>query len=171
MRYIQFLIILLMFGQQSALAKPACVADIKASKPYGKAEMNKLFFHVYDAEFWSDANGWSMKEPNALHLTYHVDIDSDDFVERSLEELDRNPNVSKSELSEFAKILPKLMPNVVEGDSITAAYLPENGLQFCHNNKPTGAIKDVKMATDFLKIWLGENTSEPDMRKKLLRLP
>jgi hypothetical protein len=170
MKYIKLFTILLIFFNNQALAQPSCIKGINAAAPYGKAELYKLFFHVYDAEFWSDAGRFDIKQPNALHLTYHVDIDSEDFVERSLDELKRNPSVTKQELNNFAKTLPKLMPNVVEGDSITAAFTVENGLQFCHNNKPLGAIKDVKMAEDFLKIWLGETTSEPTMRKKLLRL-
>jgi hypothetical protein len=155
----------------NAFSAPQCGGvEINSVKPLGVATLNKLLWHVYDGEFWSDAKGWKMDSPHALHLKYFADIESEDFVERSLEELQRNPKVDEKMLARFKSELPPLMPSVVEGDSITAAYSPKTGLVFCHNGKQTGVISDAKMAEAFLGIWLGANTTEPEMRKKLLNL-
>ena len=155
----------------ASFAAPKCGGvEINSEKPLGTATLNKLFWHVYDAEFWSDVKGWSMDSPHALHLKYFADIESEDFVERSLEELQRNPKVNEKMLARFKSELPPLMPNVVEGDSITAAYSPEKGLVFCHNGKQTGVMSDTNMAEAFLGIWLSANTTELEMRKKLLNL-
>jgi hypothetical protein len=165
------MILLALWGNMALAAPPACIAKhIKAITPHGTATLNKFIFHVYDAEFWTDGKGWDERAPYGLHLTYGVEIESEDFVERSLEELQRNPAVTKAMLGSFAKQLPPLMPNVVKGDSITAVRLANGGAIFCHNGKPTGELKDAAMAQAFFGIWLGEYTSEPRLRKELLKL-
>ena len=170
------ILLMLLLISNAAVAAPSCVSkEITSQKPFGVAEMHKLFFHVYDAEFWNDGppsknNGWSMSRPHALHLKYFVDIDGADFVKRTLEELKQNPKVNAEMMQNFKQQLPPLMTNVREGDSITASYEPKQGLIFCHNNNRLGIMRDANMAEAFMGIWLGTYTTEPDMRKKLLRL-
>ncbi len=171
-KYILMLCCFLIFYTANiANSAPPCIASVvKSSKPQGTATLNKLLFHVYDVEFWSDSPKWNMNSPHALHLTYFVDIDGEDFVERSLEELQHNKNVDAVMLEDFKRILPPLLPNVVEGDNISAVYRPNMGLFFCHNGKSTGVLRNAEMEQAFMGIWLGESTSEPDIRKKLLKL-
>jgi hypothetical protein len=166
------LVMLTSFGGTASASKPpACIANyVKATAPYGTATLNKLVFHVYDAQFWTDGKGWDKDAPYGLNLTYGVEIESKDFVERSLEELKHDPKVTQAMLAQFAKQLPPLMPNVAKGDSITAVSLPGGGAIFCHNGKPTGELKDAAMAQAFFGIWLGEHTSEPRLRNELLKL-
>lgn len=172
MKKIIFAAFLLIFQFNNAFASPKCINDVvKAKSAYGNADLHKYFFHVYDASYWTDSNGWNMQQSSALHLKYFVDIDGEDFVERTVKELKNNPKADATMLAKFKQQLPPLMPNVVEGDTITAAYnATEQKLTFCHNNKVKGAINDKDMAEAFMGIWLGKYSSEPSMRKKLLRL-
>jgi hypothetical protein len=151
-------------------APPPCAAQvISAVKPYGTASLHKLFFHVYDAAFWTDdANGWNMATPHALHLTYHVSIEKEDLVERTLEELDRNPAVTPAMRAAFGRELPSLYAEINDGDTITAVAIPSKGITFCHNGQVKGVLKDAAMAKPFMGIWLGDTSSEADLRDGLL---
>jgi hypothetical protein len=154
----------------SPVTKPACIAKaLKARKPYGTATLNKLFFHVYDAEFWTDGKGLQDSKPYALHLTYQVSIEKQDFLDRTMKELKRQPEVSKKMLEEFRTQLKGIYPDVKDGDSITALHVPKGGVQFCFNGKPIGQLKNEALVKPFFGIWLGKNTSEPKVRDQLLK--
>jgi hypothetical protein len=51
-----------------------------------------------------------------------------------------------------------------------AIHRPSEGLEFLHNGKSTGTIRDVLLARRFLDIWLSTSTSAPQMRQDLLTL-
>jgi hypothetical protein len=158
------------FWFQASASPPLCAAQvIRAAKPYGTASLHKLFFHVYDAQFWTDdVKGWNMATPHALHLTYDVEIEKADLVERTLEELDRNPAVTPAMRGAYAKELPSLYAEIKKGDTITAVSIPRKGIIFCHNGQVRGVLKDVALAKPFMGIWLGSTSSEPELRDGLL---
>jgi hypothetical protein len=162
--------LLLTFSTPLFAAPPPCAGNsIHASAPYGKASLHKFFFHVYDAEFWTDdKGGWNMATPHALFLTYHVSIEKADLVERTLQELERNKAVTESMRAAYMHELPSLFTDVKEGESITALYQPDTGVTFCHNGIVTGVLKDMTLAKPFMGIWLGAFTSEPALRDGLL---
>ena len=161
---------ILMLCPLIASAKPMLINDhIKAINPAGKASLHKFLFHVYDAEFWSDTPGWSMDTPYALDLKYFVSIDKDDFLSRTIKELRRNPEVTDAMLEEYERKLGYIYPDVEKGDTITALYVPNEGLVFSHNNNTLGWIRDVKLVKPFMGIWLGKHTSEPSLRDALLK--
>lgn len=158
----------------SALAaeKPAEIAStIKAESPMGEAGLDKLVFHVYDASLWTDASTWSMRQPFALSLKYGMRFDSDDFVDRTLEEMEKSSSASEAQREAYKPLLGKVFPAVKKGDHITALYTPGKGTSFFHNGKPTGSISNAaqpQFAEHFFAIWLSPKSSEPDLRNKLL---
>jgi Chalcone isomerase-like len=150
-------------------AAPACVGKaVSASKPLGKASLHKLVFHVYDGEFWTDAKSWDMSEPHALHLTYFVNLDPNDLTEQTIEEVSRDPSVTEDMKEEYNEILPTLYPDVKKGETITALYQPKKGITFCHNGKVKGVMTNLALSKPFMGIWLGQYSSEPELRDKLL---
>ena len=162
--------LLVLFCSISAHAEVPCTGNvIHAAHPYGKAALHKLLFHVYDAEFWTDdPHGWNMSTPHALYLVYHVSIEKADLVERTIEELHRNKAVTAAMIATYKKKLPLLFTDVQRGESITALYQPNTGVTFCHDGKVTGVLEDPALAEPFMGIWLGKDTSEPDLRDALL---
>jgi Chalcone isomerase-like len=174
--YALSLLMMLAAGHAHAATLPACAVsqNISAQQPYGTASLHKLFFHVYDATLWVDdaqKKQFNWQDANAhfaLNLTYHVDIDAEDFLERTLEELDRQPDVTAAMKAEFKKQLTPLYPDVLDGDSITAVRDSKEGLILCHQGKVRGAITDAAMVRAFFAIWLGEHSSEPELRDTLL---
>lgn len=149
--------------------KPACLREtITAEQPYGTASLYKLIFHVYDAEFWTNGEGWDQRSAYGLHLEYGVDLTVEELLDSTREQLQRQPGVSKELRGNIVGQLRDIYPRVEEGDTITALYEPESGITFCHNGRKTGTITNPEMVRPFFAIWLGKHTSEPEMREELL---
>ena len=152
-----------------AHATPACVGNaISASKPLGTSSLHKFVFHVYDGEFWTDAKGWDMSKPHALHLKYFVNLDENDLTVQTVEEVSRDPSVTEAMKAEYRKILPTLYPYVKKGETITAFYQPDKGVTFCYNGKAKGVMTNLALAKPFMGIWLGKYSSELELRNALL---
>ena len=63
-----------------------------------------------------------------------------------------------------------IFPDVKNGTVLTAIFIPGKDTEFFENNRSIGAIKGDNFLRRFSDIWLGEKTSEPALRKKLLGL-
>jgi hypothetical protein len=166
------MLIVIMFASSAAQADiPACLKNtMESQQPYGTGALHRLWFHVYDAEFWSDGEGWDASAPYALHLTYFVEIEAKDFLDSTIEQLERQPEMTGALLQRYREVLAGIYPDVEKQDSITALYQPDaDAIQFCHNGQPVGRITDSELIRPFFAIWLGKHTSEPALRRKLLQ--
>lgn len=147
--------------------KPAFLSKhIKAVEPLGKATLRKLLIKVYDGELWADGE-WSYDKPFALSLHYDVNIDGEDLVERTFEEIERSSGEPASAWQHLSPQLSRCMPSVKAGDRITALYLPGKGAHFYFNDTASGTINDVEFAKLFFDIWLSPQTTEPAFRQAI----
>ena len=127
---------------------------------------------VYDADLWTDAETWSWDEPFALTLTYHMGFDSEELIERSIGEMLANSETGAMAAlneDEYRRTLASVLPDVVEGDRLTALYIPNKHLQFFHNGTLTGTSTDMAFAKAFLNIWLSEGSSNAAFSERLTR--
>jgi hypothetical protein len=147
-----------------AVASPA-TADWK---PVGNAEMHVLFWHAYDSKLSAQNGIFDAQKPYALENTYRMDFSKEDLIDRTFEEMKRHGEFAAKEEALWRKKLSELWPDVKENDRIRAYISPGKFVSFRVNGNKTGRIVDAKFATLFPAIWLGENTSEPAMRKQLL---
>ena len=170
MRRWALLLLFLIPVQAGATTRPPELSPvIHAAEPYGSGDMTWLRIPVYDASLWTDARNWSMESAFALTLDYHMSIKSNALVERTIEEMERQPGFD-AERRDYASELATVFPDVKDGDRITALYQPGEAVRFFHNAKYTGSMESKDFAQAFFGIWLGESTSEPEIRKKLLKL-
>jgi hypothetical protein len=155
-----------------ALASPNEVASvIHAGQPYGKGSYGVLVLTAYDAELWTDATQWSMAQPFALTLHYHMGFSTDDFVSRGIKEMKHvDPSLDDTTLKRFGEAMTKVFPPVKAGDTVTALYQPGMPVRIFHNGAATGEIADKDFANPFFGIWLSPNTSAPSLRDQLLHL-
>lgn len=129
--------------------------------------------HVYDAQLWaaSGRNDFDYKAtPNWLELRYARDFDGADIAEKSREEIEEQGQVDSSLLDGWEKTMAALFPDVKEGDSLSALYIPGQPAQFFHNGEPIGVMQDMALAKAFMGIWLDEKSSAPDLRRELIGL-
>jgi hypothetical protein len=156
----------------SAIASPPAEIDdqFTSEQPLGTGQLSWLMFDAYTAELWCDAGQWSYDVPFALRLKYEMDFSKADLIERTFKEMDAQQKLTATERKELTASLEASFPDVVENDTITAVYQPNGVTTFYHNGEETSTITDKYLSQRFFDIWLGEKTSEPKLRKKLLGL-
>jgi len=164
--------ILLLLATSPAFAqanKPQVIDKyIQANAPYGEGTMTRLFLKIYDASLWTDSPTWSMDSKFAFVIKYRMDIDGDDLVDRSIEEMQHESTLPEDKVIPYKEQLTKVFPDVKSGDTITALYDPKKGISFYHNDHVSGTIRDHDLAERFLLIWFSPKTSEPKLRQALL---
>lgn len=134
----------------------------------GQGDYKWLFLHVYEAKLWGEKGDDLYSKPLLLELKYSRSFKGKDIVEQSIKELIKAGSPD-SEMGEWKKKLLEIFPDVKEGDIIQASFRPDNGLSFYLNsNKELGRLSDLNSSKTFLNIWLGEKTSAPELRQKLL---
>lgn len=161
---------LLLSSAAVAGGKPSELSSaVKAELPYGSGALRRLMITAYDADLWTDAQPWSYDAPFALTLTYRMGFTTDELVDRSIEEMERASPLADAQKAAFQTALNKAFPNVRDGDRITALYTPNQGIAFFHNGRVTHTLRSPAMAKRFLDIWLAPTTSEPSLRRGLLK--
>lgn len=105
----------------------------------------------------------------SLIIDYSRNISSQELVDASLEEIEKNHLLSSVQKQNYIAKLNEIFPNVKKNDRIEAKYFTQNGeTKFYHNRKFSGAISDKEFSQKFLDIWLGKKTSYPQMTMALL---
>lgn len=149
---------------------PELKDTLKAEAPYGTGKLTWLWMKAYDAELWMDSETWSLDEPFALSLTYGMEFASQELADRSVEEMKKVSTLSDQQLETVRALLRRMFPNVKAGDRITALNVPGKSVRFFHNGRLTGKIAEAYFPDAFFAIWLSEKTSEPALRRSLLKI-
>ncbi|WP_100656647.1 chalcone isomerase family protein [Alteromonas flava] len=152
------------------------MADLLVSEPeladhklVGEAKLEYFFWDIYRARLYAPNGQYAPDENFALAITYLRDFKGEDIAERSLDEIRQQGFDDKQRLMEWDEKMKAIFPDVQEGQSITG--VASNGVsQFYLDSNPIGAVDDAEFTRRFFAIWLGEKTSEPGMRRKLLNL-
>lgn len=134
----------------------------------GQGEYKWMFLSIYEAKLLADRGSDLYTKPLVLELKYQRDFKGKDIVDQSIKEL-LSAGHEKTQMEEWRSKLLEIFPDVKEGDTIEAHFAPEKGILFRLNSaKELGRIADFGFSKKFLDIWLGERTSAPELRKKLL---
>ena len=149
---------------------PELEGKISSTVSYGEGQLHKLMFHVYDSSLWTDAENFSPDKTYALVIRYNMNFSVKELVDRSLTEMERSGKLSDDEKKTYRAELTARFHAVKPGDRITALFVKGKGGYFFYNGRPQGEVMSASHAKRFLDIWLGPNTSEPALRKQLLRL-
>ncbi len=136
----------------------------------GQAEFKWFFFSVYEVKLWSPDAKNLYSNVLMLEIKYKKNFKGIDIAKQSEKEL-LHSGIEMSVVDKWRKTLLEIFPDINAGDKILASFHPSNGITFYLNStKVLGHIADLNFSKNFLDIWLGEKTSEPDLRDKLLGL-
>lgn len=143
---------------------PEVARLFKASAPTGVGVYRQFMLRAYEAAYWQKG------EAKALSLTYFWDIEAKDINDRTEEEMRIvRPNLPEEKIRLWRAGLDKAIPNVVEGERITAIYDPKTATTtLFHQGQKRGTIKGADFADAFFAIWLDENSTAQELRAKLL---
>ncbi|MFT4993526.1 MAG: hypothetical protein ACI965_000546 [Paraglaciecola sp.] len=134
----------------------------------GQARLKVLFWNVYDAKLYAAAGVWSSEMPFALSLKYLRDLDGADIAKRSIDEIRQQGFDDEQAMARWYDTLLKIIPDVSDASTIIGLRNAEGGTILYHNNQLIGEVAEPLFGRWFFNIWLGEKTSEPKLRSKLL---
>lgn len=138
-------------------------------KLIGKGQLYHLIWHVYDAELYSGDGSFSFEKPFNLNIEYKRKLHGEKIADRSAEEIRKIGFKDEVKLAAWHSQMKEIFPDVDNGVNIAGFYTPGKQTVFYKNNQQIGIIKDPEFGKWFFGIWLNEKTSEPDLRKALLK--
>lgn len=147
----------------------ACIAEPLAGlKQVGEARLKVLFWNIYDSRLYS-ANGEYQQDsyPQALQLDYLRDIDAEDLLKHTRDEWQKLA-VPKESAERWLTQLKDIFPDIKEADQIILRVSEQGHSQFYFNSQSIGLITEPEFGSSFLRIWLDENSSYPNVRKQLI---
>lgn len=149
---------------------PAVAREFASLERFGSASLAKWGLDVYDATLWSPRGRWPPEGPFALELRYAMRFQGADIAERSVVEMRRAGLPDEALLARWSRDMARIFPDVRPGDRLVGVAIPGREARFYDGRRFLGAIADAAFVDAFFGIWLGERTSEPALRRKLLRL-
>ena len=128
-------------------------------------------FDIYEAKLWITP-GFKADEyarhAFAMQISYLRDFSNEALAQRSVDEMQRQPDFPKAQIPSWQRALRGAFPDVHKGDRITAIYRPDKGTVFLTNGRETGVIADAGFGQFFFGIWLSPHNADPRLREALL---
>ena len=134
----------------------------------GEARLKFLFWKIYDAELYAPDGVWSETKPFALTFTYLRKATSEQISKRMVKELKGQGFEDMALLDSWYQTSLQIFPDVDKGTRITGVRDENGHAQFFLNDEPIGTVEDPFFTDCFFRIWLGEQTSVPKFRSRLL---
>ncbi|WP_034639972.1 chalcone isomerase family protein [Chitinilyticum aquatile] len=136
----------------------------------GKGEMRWLALRIYDARLYAPQGRLSPNQPYALQLIYRREIERDDIVSTSVDEIRRLFGPVPA-LAQWEDAMRRVFVDVKDGDELTGVYQPGGPARFYQQGRLLGEISDPEFGRAFFAIWLDPRTREPGLRRALLGQP
>ncbi len=168
MRKLGMLLVVFSMVSPAAFATEAALKHVPNAQEVGTGRLSMVFWDVYYATLYAPGGKWDPEASYALKIHYFREIEGSDIADRTVEEIRKQGFGDEEKLAEWQAQLRNIFPLVTKGSQLTAVAEPGKPTRFYFNDKPIGSIADEKFGSYFFAIWLGEKTSEPALRKKLL---
>lgn len=153
-----------------AQAMPAVTTHLPNAKLVGQARLRVLIL-IYDAGLYAPA-GFNAANPYATPIALEVNparaFRSTTVVSRLETELQRQKNLSETQVAKYVAAFSAVMPAMEENVPLTGVYQPKQGWTLFHKGVAIGKWADDTFARAFFDIWLGADTSQPAVRQSLM---
>lgn len=160
--------LLAIIGVTPAYAGDQMEQYVPQAEKVGHGRLTVMFWDVYDASLYAPQGQWNKSKPFALQLSYLRDIPGKKIADRSVEEMRTQGFRDEVKLADWHAQMVNIFPDVNENTSITGVYTSAGETVFFNGTQEIGRIADPGFGKYFFDIWLGEKTSAPDLRHKLL---
>lgn len=165
---IAVLLVMMSLPQPAVAASDVILAKLQNPKIVGEGVLTYAFWDVYKATLYAPDGQWDARKPFVLSIEYYRDIKGAAIADRSVQEIRRQGFSDEIILAAWHSQMKAIFPDVQNGTTLSAAYIPGKETIFYRNGKRISAIKGDAFASHFFAIWLGQNTSEPSLRQALL---
>lgn len=150
-------------------AIPGCVAaTIPNAALVGEGRMTYMMMQIYDARLYAADGTVQGDAPMALSLTYLRRLSSTRIVDQTIEEIRKQGFADEVRLAGWHTTLQDILPNVEEGTTLTGVLDSQGATRFYNGATPIGTVTDPAFGRLFFAIWLGPDTTAPELRSELL---
>lgn len=143
---------------------------IQKPKIVGQGRLSFLAWDIYDATLFAEQGEWKEQKSFALELSYLRDIEGKKIASKSIDEIRSQGLNDEIKLAAWYSQMVDIFPNVSDGTNLIGICDYNNHAIFYNGNEYLGAINDPEFSKYFFDIWMGEGTSEPQLRSALLGL-
>ncbi len=165
------LLIALLIGFSSrAMSAEVIMQAIPSAQVVGEGRLTYAFWDVYDATLYAPSGKLDQNRPFALSLRYMREINGNDIAMRSADEIRGQGFSDEATLARWQSQMQSIFPNVESGTILSAIFFPGDKTIFFNGRNKIGTIPDANFTREFSNIWLGDKTSKPHLRKRLLGL-
>ncbi len=149
---------------------PDVVRDyVPVVEQVGTSRFSVFVWDVYDIFLYAPEGKFEPGTPFALHLEYLRFIRGDMIAEKSVDEM-RKQGVSEVKLAAWYVQMKNIFPDVDRGTALIGVFNPDGPTRFFNGSKMIGQVVDPEFGPAFSGIWLGEQSSRPELRRKLIGL-
>lgn len=141
---------------------------VPQAEKVGHGRLTVMLWDVYDASLFAPQGQWDKTKPFALQLLYLRNISGKKIADRSIEEIRKQGFNDEVRLADWHAQMIKIFPDVKKNTALTGVYNDSKETIFFNDGEEIGRIQDPNFGTYFFDIWLGETTSAPGLRQKLL---
>ena len=104
-----------------------------------------------------------------MEFEYLRDTSKKSVIKASINEL-KKINIPKNKLLIWEKYLNNTISDMTKGEKAALYWEPGSQITFYVKERLKKIIKDKEFADAYINIWLGENTSRPILRDKIIGL-
>lgn len=160
----------LALGPWSYGSVPEVVKDsVPVVEQVGATRFSFLLWDVYDISLYAPSGKFDPQTTFALHLEYLRFIRGDMIAEKSVDEM-RKQGVNEVKLAAWYVQMKNIFPDVDRGTELIGVFNPQGPTEFYNGSEMIGQVVDPEFGPAFAGIWLGQESSRPELRKKLIGL-
>jgi hypothetical protein len=132
----------------------------------GEAELSVLWFDIYKAELLTPDGIYSdAKIALILKLDYRRSISRKDLLQETRKQIQKFARTEQ--VDTWLNKLLQIWPDIRKGDQLIFWLDSEGSGHFFLNTGWIGSLKDPAFSSAFIKIWLSDKSSYPDLAKQL----
>ena len=134
----------------------------------GEGTLKVFVWDLYHLKLFSEIDSFSWQNKFILEFDYKRELKKDKVIEASLKEMRRQKGVAEKQINAWKTHLEQGINSVREGTKAAVEWAPGGQITFYYEGKAPVIINDKLFAKSFFNIWLGQETSEPELRSALL---
>ena len=142
--------------------------NIQSFSLIGEGTLKVFVWELYDLKLFSEMNSFSWQNKFILEFDYKRELKKNKVIEASLKEMRRQKGVAEKQINAWETHLEQGINTAREGTKAAVEWTPDGQITFHYEDKTPVIINDKLFAKSFINIWLGQETSEPELRYKLL---
>ena len=150
------------------LASEAWLNNIQSPILIGEGTLKVFIWEVYDVRLFAELKPISRANELILEFDHKRELSKDKVIKASIKEMKRQNGINHNEVDDWQEFLERGMQSVQNGTKAAVYWSSKGRITFYYEGSEPVTINNEEFANAFVDIWLGEQTSQPELRRLLL---